>query len=69
MTSYFAVKHMLWPSGGTDDANSVFSGAESKLSGSFANRSPRIDHEISPDRKEKVSLDAYSPAPTDKNKH
>ena len=69
MTSYFAVKHMLWPSGGADDANSVFSGAESKLSGSFANKSPRIDHDISPGRNEKVSLDTYSPDPTDRNKN
>ena len=69
MTSYFAVKHMLWPSGGTDDANSVFSGAESKLSGSFANKSPRIDHDMSLGRNDKVSFDGSSPAPTDKNKH
>ena len=43
MTSYFAVKHMLWPSGGADEAVSAFSDNASRLSS--VTKSPRVDQD------------------------
>ena len=62
MTSYFAVKHMIWPAtSGGEDANSMFSGG-SKISGSVTMNSPRRN-EASLESPRGFKLGSVSPNP------